>query len=65
MKHSLMDEYHKADLKGKNILQPTIDELCKIQAKGRTFIRIKELLDELDFLDKLEKEGSASPTDSK
>jgi len=46
MKHSLMDEYRRADLEGKKILQATIDELCKIQAKGRTFIRIKELLEE-------------------
>lgn len=44
MKHSLLKEYKKSDINGKNTLQPIINELQDKLAKGRTYIKITELL---------------------
>ena len=43
MKHSLMNEYKKADLSGQDTLQPIITELQDLVASGRIYIKLSEL----------------------
>ena len=53
MKHSLMNEYKKADLSGQDTLQPIITELQDLVASGRMYIKLSELL-KSEFFEELE-----------
>ena len=45
MKNNLTKIYYETDLKGKDVLQPILKELCdEYIAKGRKFIRLLELM---------------------